>query len=158
MADLIEGIVKDDTGVPVQGAKGYVYADGVLAALKDALGAAVANPMVADINGYFKAYVTFVVEYTIKWNWLGRERYVEVHRSDAGLPVLAAAAATSAAQAATSAAAAAANPGAKSATTTALIAAIRNNGFFPQPSFRCPANDVATITVIRRVLTQIIDE
>ncbi|MFO1254991.1 MAG: SGNH/GDSL hydrolase family protein [Sphingomonadaceae bacterium] len=35
----------------------------------------------------------------------------------------------------------------RSAETQALARAIRTNGFFPQPSYRCPANDVATITV-----------
>lgn len=36
---------------------------------------------------------------------------------------------------------------ARSGTTQALIRAIRRNGFFPQPIYRCPANDLATITV-----------
>ena len=35
----------------------------------------------------------------------------------------------------------------RSANTQALIKAIRVNGFFPQPSWRCPTGDVATITV-----------
>lgn len=36
---------------------------------------------------------------------------------------------------------------ARSQGTQTLISAIRNNAFFPQPSYRCPANDLATITV-----------
>ncbi|MCC6927271.1 GDSL-type esterase/lipase family protein [Novosphingobium sp.] len=36
---------------------------------------------------------------------------------------------------------------ARTPNTQALIAAIRNNAFFPQPNYRCPANDLATITV-----------
>lgn len=36
---------------------------------------------------------------------------------------------------------------ARSANTSALVKAVRNNAFFPQPAFRCPTGDVATITV-----------
>lgn len=36
---------------------------------------------------------------------------------------------------------------ARSANSVALARAVRANAFFPQPGYRCPANDVATITV-----------
>lgn len=45
------------------------------------------------------------------------------------------------------AAASRAESSAPSANTALLRAAIRNNGFFPQPSWRTAANDVATITI-----------
>lgn len=36
---------------------------------------------------------------------------------------------------------------ARSSGTQALVSAVRNNAFFPQPSYRTPANDIATVTV-----------
>ncbi|MEQ1499427.1 MAG: hypothetical protein ABL914_12290 [Novosphingobium sp.] len=65
-------------------------------------------------------------------------------------PVLGAEAAAAAADAdriAAEAAAVAAAAFAPSANTQALITAVRTYGRLPQPAWRCPANDVATITV-----------
>ena len=85
MADLIEGIVKDGDGVVVAGAKGYVYSDGVLATgtqLANALGVAVANPMVADSLGFYSAYATYASKYRIDWYWLGRKRFVDAYANN----------------------------------------------------------------------------
>ena len=159
MATLIEDIVTDGTEakLPIAGALGYVYVDGVLATgtqLADVNGTAVPNPMVTDSLGHYKAYVTFTYQFVIKWNWAGRERYVEVHRSDAGIAAAAvnsansaAAATTKATEAAASAVTAAAFTGAKSATTAGLIAAIRSNGFYPQPLTRTPAANIPTVSI-----------
>jgi hypothetical protein len=86
MADLIEGIVKDAAEIPVAGAQGYVYVDGILATgtqLANSLGVAVSNPLVTDSFGFYSAYVTFAVKYRIDWYWLGRKRFVDAHTSDA---------------------------------------------------------------------------
>ena len=150
---MIEGIVKDTAGVPVAGAKGYVYVDGILATgtqLVDDAGVNLSNPLTTDSLGHYKAHVTFAIEYAIKWNWLGRERYIEVHRSDAGVAASAANAATSAGAAATSAATAAAYTNAKTANTAALIAAANINGFFPEEAVRTAVtapNDIPTVAI-----------
>lgn len=154
MADLIEETVFDGDGVAVAGALGYVFADGVLASLTNALGAPIANPLVTDANGYASGYVTFSSTYSVKWNWGGRERYVSVHHADIGIAAAAASAAedagiavASANAAAASAATAAAYTSAKSANTAALITALRSWGFFANQTHNTPSADIATISV-----------
>ena len=73
---VYETVVTDGDNLPVAGAKGYVYVDGVLASLTDDLAAPLGNPLTSDSLGYVKATVPSS-NFTVKWNWLGRERLIE---------------------------------------------------------------------------------
>lgn len=74
---VYETVVVDGDGVPVAGALGYIYVNGVLSTgLTDDLAQPVANPVTTDSLGYVKVNVPFP-GYTVKWHWLGRERLIE---------------------------------------------------------------------------------
>ncbi len=73
---VYETTVTDSSNVPVAGASGYIYVNGVLADLTDDLGAPLANPVVTDALGYVKATVPSS-NFTVKWRWQGLERRVE---------------------------------------------------------------------------------
>lgn len=79
MASYLDGTVTDQNGVAVAGANVYVYRspDG-LADLEDALGQPIANPVVTDADGYWKAYADDGY-YTLRYYWGGRQRYVEAN-------------------------------------------------------------------------------
>ena len=76
---VYEATVTDSSEIPVAGALGYIYVEGVLADLTDDLGAPLSNPITSDALGYAKATVPSI-NYTVKWNWLGKERFVETFR------------------------------------------------------------------------------
>jgi hypothetical protein len=72
------GNVVDQNGVPVVGAKVYVYAGGVLATLlEDANGNPLANPLTTGANGFYEAYSQNGGSHVLRIFWGGRERYVE---------------------------------------------------------------------------------
>lgn len=150
----------DSSGRVYPGAKAYFYDEGTLTAravysdsdLTNSLGAVVE----ADSGGWFpNIYFDGSYQYRcICTNSTGSVTIFDrdpINNAVAGaildIATDATAAAASAAAAEASAATAAAATGSKTANTTALISAIRTNGFFPQPSWRTAANDVATITV-----------
>lgn len=128
-----------------------IYADNASSPIASLSG--VANKAKTDARGNYFFYVvdgTYDLKY---YDAGGVLQFSETGFTMVGFDTTAAiasSASTAAAQAtasAASAATAAAFTGAKTANTATLISAIRNNGFFPQPSYRLAANDIATITV-----------
>lgn len=82
MATLkLDGNVIDQEGRAVSGAIVYVYdQEGGLATLTDAGGGSLSNPVVADEDGYWSAYVSEEGFYTLEFFWQGRKRLIEANR------------------------------------------------------------------------------
>lgn len=81
---VYEDVIEDQDKVPVPGATGYVYVDGVLATgLTDGSGSPLTNPVTTDSLGYIKVNIPSV-GYTVKWHWLGRERLIIIAPSYTG--------------------------------------------------------------------------
>jgi len=78
---FLDGNLKDQNRVPVDGALAYIFApDGSLATIKDQAGQDIQNPVKTGEDGYWRAYVEQDGFYTIRYFWGGRERLIEANR------------------------------------------------------------------------------
>lgn len=73
----VSGNVVDQNEIPVIGALVFVRAAGVNAALEDAAGESLANPLVTIADGFFEAFSTSLGTHTLEYYWGGKLRRVD---------------------------------------------------------------------------------
>lgn len=73
----IPGNAVDQNQVPVVGATIFVRAGGVNAALENAAGESITNPLTTVANGFFEAFSTSAGSHTLEYYWGGKLRRVD---------------------------------------------------------------------------------